>query len=328
MKRNQLRTIIIVFWAAIVLLGTLTGCGGGNSGGPGGDPTPGQSSIYTVGGVSFTMRYAPGASFTSDDDDIVGDSNLPESVTVANAYWMAETEVTYQLWEAVRIWATHDDRGPNKYYFQNGGRQGGNLGSGPIGTDQHPVTTVSWRDAMVWCNALSEMAGLAPVYKNGGAIVRDTTNMTLCNGVSEPSASDKGFRLPTSDEWQLAARYQDGKIWTPGNHVSGDTTGPCWVEGEGTVSAEFGNYAWHLDNSGDSTHPVGGKTANALKIKDMSGNVWEWCFDWYPNGSYSHRVMRGGSWQDDGDDHQLGLVCGYDPGSNFSYLGFRPVRTQ
>lgn len=303
--------------AVLILAIALSGCGGGKGGGM--TYTPGQSITCTVGSgasaVSFNMHYVPGAA--GFPTGIPGD---PGTGSVSIAYWMAETEVTYQLWAAVCLWATDDAREPNRYYFQNSGTGEGN---------QYPVTTVSWRDAMVWCNALSEMAGLTPVYKFSGMVVRDSqdSNADSCDGVTADLAA-KGFRLPTNNEWELAARYQNGTNWTPGNHVSGDTTSYCYPSDAGT-STVFGNYAWYEGNRGSSTtHPVGEKTANALNLHDMSGNVWEWCFDWYPGSEGSERVSRSGSWFDTVDVLRLGMVIGDNPSSKYDNQGFRPVRTQ
>ena len=100
------------------------------------------------------------------------------------------------------------------------------------------------------------------------------------------------FRLPTEAEWEYAAR---------GGHKA---TLQTQYSGSNTID----DVAWYYSNSSSSTHPVAGKAANVLGLYDMSGNVWEWCNDWY--GSYSsgaqtdptgpsgglYRVLRGGSW--------------------------------
>jgi formylglycine-generating enzyme required for sulfatase activity len=120
-----------------------------------------------------------------------------------------------------------------------------------------------------------------------------------------------GFRLPGTWEWECAARFQNGG-WMKGNHASGDATGCCQSAPSNpcTVSDDIANYAWYLANSGGSTHEVAAttKTPNALGIYDMSGNVWEWCFDWHPSYIGSYRMIRGGCWYYYAYNLQVGYV--------------------
>jgi formylglycine-generating enzyme required for sulfatase activity len=109
-----------------------------------------------------------------------------------------------------------------------------------------------------------------------------------------------GYRLPTEAEWEYAARGGG----TP------STTGTFAYKWAGTTTeSDLVNYAWYSGNAGSATHPVGGKTANGAGLYDMSGNVYEWCWDWLdvfiytgtatdPAGptSGTGRVRRGGSW--------------------------------
>ena len=294
------------------------------------DPTPGEKGTYTVGGVVFDMRYAPSGSFISDDNVISEDEKLPGPVDVTNPFWIAETEVTYELWHKVYTWATTDGHG---YTFANPGREGhdGTIGAAPTSASQEPVTTVSWRDALVWCNALTEYynaqsgMSLSCVYKSGGNPIRDATAGAACDAVV-PDSGAKGFRLPTSGEWQLAARYQDGSVWTPGDHVSGDTSGPCYsTDPEAVLSTVFGDYAWY--SGCGSTKPVGQKSANALEVRDMTGNVYEWCFDKHPSYT-TRRICRGGSWGGVASYLRIGKITFGTPDYTYSGWGFRFVRTQ
>ena len=177
--------------------------------------------------------------------------------------------------------------------------------------DKRPVERVNWYNAVEFCNKLSESLGLQKVYTISG------TNVTV-------DFSKNGYRLPTEAEWEYAARSKgrDDRKWSGTN-----------------TESELGNYAWYNSNSSYKTHEVGTKQANELGIYDMSGNVWEWCWDRYgtyssssqtnpagPFVGFSGRVGRGGGW--DGS----GYCCraafrGYDTPSYINYrLGCRLTR--
>ncbi len=131
--------------------------------------------------------------------------------------------------------------------------------------DNLPADNVYWNEAVSFCNVLSQWDGLTPCYsiKN---------NEFVCNWNAD------GYRLPTEAEWEFAAR---GGINSKGYAYSG--------------SDNLDEVAWYLGNSERQSHPVGTKKANELGIYDMSGNVWEWCWDWYDYNKKS-RVIKGGSW--------------------------------
>ena len=151
-----------------------------------------QKVTYTADGVSFFMAYVPGGlTFpTGVNDD--------GTATVSNSYQIGETEVTYELWYKVYAWATDAARGSDRYYFANAGLKGSDGDAGK--STQHPVTTVNWRDSMVWCNALTEWYNAQKgtsyecVYTYSSAIIRDSrdANATACDGAVANSTA-KGF---------------------------------------------------------------------------------------------------------------------------------------
>ncbi len=151
-----------------------------------------------------------------------------------------------------------------------------------------PVEMVSWYDAVEFCNKLSDMEGLERCYSGSGADI-------VCDWDAN------GYRLPTEAEWEYAC-----KAGTTTDFYSGSLTN----ENCDPIDANLDKIGWYCGNSESKTHEVGQKEPNVFGLYDMSGNVWEWCWDWYGNytntavtdpkgnSSGSFRVLRGGSWID------------------------------
>jgi len=195
---------------------------------------------------------------------------------------------------------------------------------------RRPVESVSWWDALEYCNKLSEKYDLEPVYdlsKKEEGVLR----INQIGGESEyPNIADfrktEGFRLPTKLEWEWFAR--GGEIAVQ------DGTFNYTYSGSNNID----EVAWYEKNSGKQTHDVGTKKPNQLGLYDCSGNVWEWCYDTSTSGYISeetsyiydatveYRIIRGGSYYEY-DYCVVTLNLGREDVDYSSDLGFRIVRT-
>ena len=261
----------------------------------------------TGGTVTGDTKYA------SSDNDYIFVAG--RTVTISDMY-VCDHEVTQAEYE--------------KYCKYGSSSPSSSYGDG----DNYPAYYVNWYDAIVYCNLRSIAEDLTPAYKIGeetdpaqwSGIVGDATN-----GYCGPSSSDStwnaltydkeadGYRLPTEAEWEYIAREEGTSTKT----YSG--------------SDNIENVAWYKSNSSSKTHEVKGKQANGYGLYDMSGNVWEWCYDWYGTvnsstadtgaSSGSDRVLRGGSWYHDDNFCRVSYRGSRNPLNRNFACGFRVVRS-
>jgi formylglycine-generating enzyme required for sulfatase activity len=309
---TKIITFFIIFILILLFLFQCTTPGSSSGGGGGGSSGDGKEVVY----VSLSdILYRDIVSVTGVSNDSYtqtssSQGSLDSFIHNISDFSIGKYEVTYELWYNVRIWAISKN-----YSFANGGKEGndGIAGATPTTAKYEPVSTVNWRDAIVWCNAYSEMAGLIPVYYSNAGFTTPLKISTNDESVDDTLGSidnpyvnwsANGYRLPTEGEWQFAA---SSRGVTPYNYASGSTASYSSFDATDEV-AWFGNSTVYGTGNTTTTKNVGTKIPNQLGIYDMSGNIREWCWDFFgaipsdPQADYkgpgfsTGRVRKGGCW--------------------------------
>ncbi|CAM3299720.1 formylglycine-generating enzyme family protein [Stackebrandtia soli] len=167
--------------------------------------------------------------------------------------------------------------------------------------DRLPVESVTWNDAIAFCNALSVHEGATPAYR----VDPDEVDAADGAGVDWDASAD-GYRLPTEAEWEHACRA--------------GTAGPRY--------GDLDEIAWYRANSGERIRDVGGRRPNAWGLHDMLGDVWEWCWDVYDPEVYGpYRVLRGGGWFDEHWSCRASVRRRSHPTLRIDDVGFRVARS-
>ena len=254
-----------------------------------------------------------------------GEANeKPEHSVTIKSFWMSKYTVTQKEWKDVmgitlkqQMDKAQKDldkmqKEPTKWqrilsFF--GKKQNSSMKlSLPGEGDRYPMYYVNWREAVDYCNQRSKNEKLTPVYQISG-------DKIACNWDAN------GYRLPSEAEWEFAAKGANM------DHKTSEYSG-----------SDSENDVWHEKNSGNKVHSVGEKKSNSPGLFDMSGNIWEWCWDFYgayqsgeqtdPRGpsTGSDRIIRGGSWNKPAESARSVYRGSVDPSIRSNTIGFRLVR--
>jgi formylglycine-generating enzyme required for sulfatase activity len=314
-------------------------------------------------GVLFCYINAKGSGATSPTIFPKGLSDAPDGI-ITEAFFMSETAVTNELFTEVYQWAYNNGKfNSNQSSAPNNiGAVSAKYGSKVLinfpannikfhtakkmfevegGFEEHPVVQVTVYGAIMFCNWLTEI-----MDGNQNNIVYTGMNEASWDTTLSINVSNTGYRLPTDNEWEYAARYigktqpvspsfgtqVDSYWWTPGNYLSGSKTSYNDPAGNhyNDAVAVYKEY-WDGQSTGvNSIAVVGSKDRNQLGIYDMSGNVWEWCYDGAATLSADEWIIRGGSYKSKSEDLQVGKKDVLNvklPNYVSNDLGFRICRT-
>lgn len=275
--------------AIVAVLAIASGCSQGQSEDKGKPGNVPDSFVYVQGG---TFKNAK--------------SNYYGQRVALNGFSIGKHEVTQREWTAVM--------GTNPSKFKG---------------DRLPVDSVSWYDAVTYCNERSELEGLKPYYRIDKDKI-DPLNKSEYDTLKWTVTSNEGangYRLPTEAEWQYAA---GGGQLSKGYAFSGsdDADEVAWYWKNAGDKPLSGDWNWPLvENNRNRTQPIGQKKPNELGLYDMSGNVREWCWNGYgqtEDSSNSTRIVKGGSWM--GEVGELSYLSDFEANGIGPDQGLRLVR--
>lgn len=263
--------------------------------------------MYSSQKKEITREIAENMVLISEGTFKIGSSNgdkdeKPVREVFLEEYFISKYEVTQKQWMGIM--------GNNPSYFHE--------------CENCPVEGVHWYDAVLFCNVLSDASGLGPYYIIDSTTT-DTNNHNFYDHmkwVVSINDNAKGYRLPTEAEWEHAAANFSDFIYAGSDSVD--------------------KVAWTLFSANGFTHPVGQKQPNDFGLYDMSGNVWEWCYDWYSRDYYEKgenknpkgtekgglRVIRGGGWKAHPAHARVSNRGKEGADNTTSFTGFRIVRNR
>ncbi len=240
-----------------------------------------KTPYYKVGNEIYNMILCPSGHFTKGSNNNRYHNPL-EEMKIEKPFLLGETEITQEIYESVMR------ENPSNFTNQ----------------PKNPIEQVSWYDALIFCNKLSNIFGLEHYYTIGDAQkITDRKGKTTTHYPIEMNENSKGFRLPTEWEWEYAAK--------------------AGTDLEYSGAADPKEVAWHNFNSNNTTHPIKQLKPNAWGFYDMTGNVWELCENKYNFSSLDQCAIRGGCWNNELWHLPSAYRSNYSLSSCSSAVGFR-----